>query len=292
MQSRSALKLIAASAIGFAIGSALPPSAKAQSFPNFDLVLDVPGPPDPNVNIQMSPAPVIQAINGTDGMFRSGSAFGRAQLGNLGAKAMIVNTRPFVSFAVASQAEVDFQDAFPLFIAGPVTASDFLSITVSLDGTTSVVGDPIQNTSSVRLEFQGQTRGGSNFAALNSPGTATIQLPVEVGVGDGVEIDALLRVNAMSAVQGSVIADFSNSVKVNAVQLFDARGNFIRDVTLVDDAGNVLPISGVPEPGSAVLLVIGMGALRVVGVRSRRRNASLVGKGSTYRHVGRESFSV
>jgi hypothetical protein len=293
MQSRSARKLIAASAIGLAMASWLATSAKAA--PLFTMGLVVPGPNrfyNPN-----SPAPILQALDGTDGLFGSGSAFGRAQLGNLGAKVTVVNTSlpttPLSQRFATSVASASFDDDFPTDFAGPLGFA-VLKFTVSIDGTVTTTGQG--NAAELQFSFIPTSTRDPNatdgvgfdiFVPPNSftgPLTGIAQTGVAIGVADSIHINSQIRVVASTNEAGGVIADFSQSAKINAVQLFDTAGNFIRDVALADDAGNVLPIATVPEPGSAVLLVIGMGALRVMGVRSRRRNASLVGKGSTYRH--------
>jgi hypothetical protein len=292
MQSRSARKLIAASAIGLAMASWLATSAKAT--PLFAVGLNVPGPNgfyEPN-----SPAPISQALDGTDGLFGSGSAFGRAQLGNLGAKATVVNTSlpttPLSQRLVASVANASFDDDFPTDFAGPLGFA-VLKFTVSIDGSVTTTG--LGNNAELQFSFiAGSTRDpnakdGVQFEvfvppnSFTGPLTGIAQTGVVIGEADSIHINSQILVEASTDEAGGVIADFSQSAKINAVQLFDTAGNFIRNVTLADDAGNVLPIAAVPEPGSAVLLVIGMAALRVMGVRSRRHNASLVGKGSTYR---------
>jgi hypothetical protein len=265
MQPRRSLKWIAAFAISLAMASWLAPAAQAG--PTFDLELVPPGPA--RIDIGNSPAPLIQAITGTDGMFGSGSAFGRAQLGNLGAKTTCVETGP-VGHLTGSFADAEFHDVFPLFFAGPL---GFVSVrfTVSLDGTTSVSGN---GQASVGLDFNAlSTAAGPRSVILDGPGTTTLEIPVFVGNADSLQLDVFLQVSSGSDGPGSAIADFSQSFKIDAVQLFDGHGNFIQDLTLVDGAGNVLPVSPatVPEPGSALLLAIATGVLGAIGLRSRRR---------------------
>jgi hypothetical protein len=272
MQPRSSLKWIAAFAISLAMASWLAPSVQAG--PIFDLHLVAPPFFTNEIDIVNSPMPLFQGIDGTEGMFLSGSAFGRAELGNLGAKATVASTAPpFLSIGGVSYAEVEFHDGFPLFIPGP-GGFDFLRFTGSLHGTTIVVGDGDDSFVNLAFEADGATHDG---ALLTGPGTATLTIGVNVGSASFVTLDAFLAVQANigGPEESAVIEDYSQSFTINAVQLFDAQGNFIRDVTLVDDAGNVLPVSAaavsVSEPGTALLLAIATGVLGAIGLRSRRR---------------------
>jgi hypothetical protein len=264
MNSRSARKLIAAFAIGLAMASCL--ALSAQAAPLFDLHLMPPGPVQ--TDIVDSPAPIIQGIDGTDGVFGSGSAFGRAQLGNLGAKVTVVSTAPTINNGAGSIAEVAFHDSFPIFIAGPTTTFDSLKITVSLDGSTSVSGS---GSSTVRLVASGDNDVGDfNGVTLDGPGMATIVISLAKG-GDHVKLDADLQVRANVLGPASAIADFSQSSRISAVQLFDDQGNFIQNVTLVDDAGNVLPV---PEPSAGQMAALACGMIwwwKSIGHRTARR---------------------
>jgi hypothetical protein len=257
-----ALKWILAFAFGLAMASLLAPSARAG--PEFDLHLLVPGPV--RIDVENSPAPLMQGIDGTNGLGGSGSAFGRAQLGNLGAKTTGMFTGP-LSLGASSLAEVAFHDEFPVFIAGPLGSGDFLSFTVSLHGSSAATGG---GSSQVSLDFSVSQFGFANGTVhLTGPGTATTEVPLEVGFTNFVDLDAFLDVGSGSSGPGSAVGDFSQSFKIDAVQLFDSHDAFIRDITLVDDKGNVLPIAtaAVPEPES-LLLAIGTGApLVAVGLR-------------------------
>jgi len=56
--------------------------------------------------------PILQAIDGTDGMGGSGSAFGGAKLGDLGARATVVTLNRVSGFSVGSSARAVFDDVF------------------------------------------------------------------------------------------------------------------------------------------------------------------------------------
>jgi hypothetical protein len=221
-------------------------ATSAKATPLFSVGLVVPGPNrfyDPN-----SPAPIIQALDGTDGLFGSGSAFGRAQLGNLGVKATVVNTSlpitPLSQRLATSVANASFDDDFPTDFAGPLGFA-VLKFTVSIDGTVSTTGQ----TNSAELQFSfiaGSTRdpnahdgvGFDIFVPPNSftgPLTGIAQTGVAIGVADSIHINSQIFLQASTDEAGGVIADFSQSAKINAVQLFDTAGNFIRDVTLADE---------------------------------------------------------
>jgi hypothetical protein len=256
--------------VGVVTFSGLTPPAHAG--PTYSIFLDVPGGLGPEVN-QSGPAPFQQAVSGTDGQFASGFAFGRAQLGNLGAKATALNTRPpFVGGAAGSSVSVQFEDIFPVNFPG--TGFGVLKLTVTLDGTTTFTGDN-KNGSHVGLSFVGESNVGPGAVTLTGPGTATLELPVTLGdfADEGIHLRAVLDLDVTAFEPGSVNSDFSETFKIKSVQLFD--GTTTRDVTLVDSAGNVLPVAtaAVPEPGS-LLLAIGMAAsLVAAGLRSCRRAA-------------------
>jgi hypothetical protein len=270
------MKFKTCSLAGITIWLAFAPSAQAG--PTFDLFGLVPG--GDFFNINQSPFPVDQFLSGTDGFIGSGSVFAKAKLGELGTKATVVNTAlpiipPDQRFA-SSIGRAHFADEFPLDIPGPISFGT-LAFTVSLDGTTTMTG--ATSASEVHLDFNGISTSiggqlGGPGVTLTGPGTAIDKVGVFIGVPSSLFIFGDLDVDVSTDGAGGVIADFSQSFQINAVQLFDSHGNFIQDVTLVDDAGNLLPIGTVPHPtvpgpGSAMLLAIGVGILGAVRLRSR-----------------------
>ncbi|HEU4429254.1 MAG TPA: hypothetical protein VFT98_10915 [Myxococcota bacterium] len=95
----------------------------------------------------------------------------------------------------------------------------------------------------------------------------TLTVPVTSASGVGVWLE-LISVAEGSVVAGSFQAttDFTATVRIIAIELFDANGQPLANPTLTSDSGTLYPLVGVAEPHAAWLL--GLGAF-VVASRPR-----------------------
>jgi hypothetical protein len=256
MRAEAILRILAGLAIAFAIlllraspAHALACTGTASAYPYFGIDLLVSGPGSYSL---CDYSAVSNNIAGVEGPFASGSASASAALNTLGAKATANNTAPAGSSGNAyGEAIANWADLFPINGGFAI-----LAIQVSLVGNLNAAGAGF---SSVGAEFDGF--GGRGFGAgdsvqLSSPGLATIHVPIMPG-GDVLFLGGTLFANASANEFGDGTSNFLTTFEITGVQGLDADGNFVQDVTLVDEMGNTLPVA-TPEPPAGLLLACGL----------------------------------
>jgi len=109
--------------------------------------------------------------------------------------------------------------------------------------------------------------------SANVSTSLTLTVPVTSASGVGLWLE-LISVAEGSVVTGSfqAITDFTSTVQITGIQLFDANGQPLANPTLTSGSGTLYPLVGVAEPHAAWLL--GLGAFVIAGrARAARRFA-------------------
>jgi hypothetical protein len=84
-----------------------------------------------------------------------------------------------------------------------------------------------------------------------------------------------VRFDPTHAISFSGVTDFLHTMNLTSVELLDQNGQQITNGTLLAESGTIYPIAGVsavggvPEPGTLVLLLVGIAALYVRSLRQR-----------------------
>jgi hypothetical protein len=241
-------------------------TAVAPSYPYFGVDVFASG---PRSFSQCSPAGLSLATSGTDGAFGSGSAMAFATLGSLGAKATATNTAPTGSSGNAfGEGIANFADVFPVFVAS--TAPTSILFSFSLAGGITSSGSGFAGIDAEMSAFTGSGLGLGSAAQLQSPGTATLLVPLEVGENNILLIGLLTADADASPSFGSATSDFATTLFISKVQLLDSNGNVIQDLTLTDALGNTLQVGEVPEPATYALILAGLGVIGFVARRNLR----------------------
>jgi hypothetical protein len=248
--------------------------------PCYRVGLTVPGGNFDNLN---QPTGIIDALSGVDGVGGSGTAFGRAQLGTLGAKAVAVNAGlPRFNDIVFARSDVRWSDVFRF--PGVVVQPSLLQFTFDLHGSTSASGRRNGGFVQALLDLRNEVTLESADTGLGGPGTVT--LSVHIHQFDIVDLGLGLIVEADALDPGGATSDFLNTLGVTKVALADLNGHFLQDVTLTDFAGNTLLGQSSPgavlEPGTLPLLALGFVAILACGTaRGRTRSRRHPGRGAT-----------
>jgi hypothetical protein len=113
----------------------------------------------------------------------------------------------------------------------------------------------------------------SAAGTLVAPGT--LALTIKVGPSERVNLSIDLGTEVSLLHFGNGTANFGDTAQITTVEQLDSSGNFIRNVTLTDNQGNVLgaPQATVPEPASCALAGAGMIAVRILIGAAQRRTA-------------------
>jgi len=178
-------------------------------------------------------------------------------------------------------------------ILHPAAGATTMSITLSVSGTNSGIGPTSPGTlltdartvlnvvgfdpaSAIDVDTTGPVVGRTFFRqqayrAVMVNQQLILTLPVTSASGVGLWIE-LISVAQGSAVAGSfqAITDFTSTVQITGIQLFDASGQPLANPTLTADSGTLYPLLGVAEPHAAWLL----GAAGLAYAMRRRLRAS------------------
>ena len=224
------------------------------------------------------PFPVEHSLLGIDpGGFGSGSAFAFAAFGRVGARSQAIDTVPDpFEEPVKATGEAQFTDEL-IWRGGNAT----LRFTLRLDGGVMLFcgvgvfmcplfGNPaFDNVADVFANFLLTDSFDSAAGGLIAPGTLALTIRVEPSERVNVSIDLGTEVSLLHFGNGT--ADFGDTAQIVTVEELDRSGNFVRNVTLTDNQGNVLGAPAavpVPELATYALLGCGLVALWV----ARRRN--------------------
>jgi hypothetical protein len=219
--------------------------------------------------------------------FGSGSAFAVASFGRVGAKSEAIDTVPDIfDEPIKATADSQFTDQF-IWGGG----SGALRFTLHLDGSVMLFcgidimcplfGNPaFDNVAFVAANFLLTDTFDSAAGTLIGPGT--LALTIKVGPGERVNLSLDLETEVSLLHFGNGTANFSDTAQLTTVEQLDTSGNFVQDVTLTDNQGNVLGApAAVPEPATVVLVAASLIALRILA--GGARGGVLFGQPTNYR---------
>ena len=146
---------------------------------------------------------------------------------------------------------------------GRTGMDDDASITISADvdaqtfGTASTGGyatsGPIRSAGTYQLSTTEQT-GEPILFVFDRPLEVTFSSTVVAGLATGANFTG-------PNFSGEAQADFSHTAVLTGVQAYDLRGNLLPNITITAESGTLYPLTPVPEPASAALMLCGLGAL-------------------------------
>jgi hypothetical protein len=235
---------------------------------------------------------IADVAGGSDGRDVVGNASARASIGNLGAAASASNRsagpyNPATADLNGSEAAASWADSFAVNFPGSGLGE--LQFTEQLFGTTRTTAlhdstntppmlPPVDFLTVVDFVLHGRV-GHEVIGLPRLPGASipnndriAFSVPIELGLpGQFINIAQQLQVNVAAYSAGTITADYLDTAGFTSIELLDAMGNFISDVTQADLSGQfrLAPITGpappaIPEPGSfgMLLAAVSLWALR------------------------------
>jgi hypothetical protein len=237
----------------------------------------------PPVNV---PSPIASSACSTSRTLADttfiGSASASAEYGSLGVLAIATLSPGGVGTAVETVTEARLADVLTFTGAGIAS----LAIVGQVSGSTSSSQSGALTGSSEIFQINIDGANPTNcFVLLPAPsnaptGCTTPRVPISNGssLGFAVLLEASIAAfyTGLSGTGSSTItADYSHTGRVAGIEVFDANGNLLTNVTVTSGSGFAYPIgfppAAIPEPGSLLLFASGFAGLAGVSWRRRRK---------------------
>jgi hypothetical protein len=126
--------------------------------------------------------------------------------------------------------------------------------------------------------YPGLSVSGDNTTGRLASGSASFQISVPMSFGTEVDLNFALWAGTLpassvgQAVPSNGSASFYSSVRMTGIEVLDSGGNIVPSFSVTSGSGTLYGAAGVvPEPGTWVLLVCGLGVLALRPAAGRQR---------------------